>query len=451
MSIGGIGEEPDGPARDLAPAARPPGGRALAFAALVVAVAVAAIAIYAVPAVVALPTAFALLLAGFALRGGETVERRRRSIAASPSRRRPWPDVGVKAMVEAIDEPCIVVDAGGAVRWFNREAAARFPTLRRGEPLSFAIRVTVVLDAVDEVIALGRSDIVEWQDKVPTERWSRGHFAPLHLPPAVGDADRRPDFVVVRIEDLTEGRRLEKMRADFVANASHELRTPLAAVSGFIETLQGPARDDAEARRRFLAVMAEQAGRMRRLIDDLLSLSRVEMRAHLRPEARVDLCDVLAHVVDLVGPAARAGSAEIVLAGCDRPLAVRGDRDELVQVFTNLVENAVKYGGEGGRVDVAARLEGAAVVTSVRDHGPGIDPVHLPRLTERFYRAHAETSGAKRGTGLGLAIVKHIVTRHGGRLEISSRLGEGSVFTVALDRWPADEGQENQRVEPSSK
>lgn len=446
------GEGAEGPARALAPGARLPSGRTVIFAALVTAAAGAAVGIYAVPAVVAVPTALVVGLAGLAARAGEAdADRRRRGPSQVVARRRPWPDAGVKAMVEAIDEPCVVVDAGGAVRWFNREAANRFSTLRRGEPLSFAIRVTAVLDAVDTVIALGRSEIVEWQDKVPTERWSRGHFAPLHLPPVAGEADRPPDFVVVRVEDLTEGRRLEKMRADFVANASHELRTPLAAVSGFIETLQGPARDDAKARDRFLGVMAEQAGRMRRLIDDLLSLSRVEMRAHLRPQARVDLCDVIAHVVDLVGPAASGGGVTITTEGCETPLAVRGERDELVQVFTNLVENAVKYGGEGGRIEISARRTDGRVAVAVRDHGAGIDPVHLPRLTERFYRAHDETSGARRGTGLGLAIVKHIVSRHGGRLDIASRRGDGSVFTVSLDRWRDDEDQEKQDIEPSSK
>ncbi len=292
------------------------------------------------------------------------------------------------------------------------------------------------------MVALGRSETIEWLDKVPTERWSLAHFAPLYVPPNTAEGDGPPDFVMIRIDDLTEARRLERMRADFVANASHELRTPLAAVTGFIETLQGPARDDVRARERFLAIMAEQTARMKRLIDDLLSLSRVEMRAHLRPEARVDLCDVLSHVVDLVGRAAHAQEARIVLSGCDAPRAVRGDRDELIQVFTNLVENAVKYGG--GDIEVTARDDGGHIAVAVRDHGDGIDPVHLPRLTERFYRAHAESSGVKRGTGLGLAIVKHIVTRHGGRLDIVSRLGEGSTFTVALDRWSGAEVHKKQ-------
>ncbi|MBV5265655.1 sensor histidine kinase [Pinisolibacter aquiterrae] len=426
--------------------------RAILQAATVAGLAVAAVGLYGVPVLVAAATAVFLWVQAIWARGDAeaTPHLRRRSHARSTRPSRPWPDAGIKTVVEAIDEPCVVVDVGGSVRWFNREAIARFPALKRGDPLSFALRVTALLDAVDTVVALGRVEIIEWQDKVPTDRWSRAHFAPLFVPPNVGDTDRRPDFVMIRVEDLTEGRRLERMRADFVANASHELRTPLAAVTGFIETLQGPARDDVRARERFLVIMAEQTARMKRLIDDLLSLSRVEMRAHLRPQAEIDVVEILGHVVDLVGPVARAQNVEVKLAGCDRPHPVRGDRDELVQVFTNLIENAVKYGGAGGTVDVTLTEAGPHVAVAVRDHGDGIDPVHLPRLTERFYRAHTETSGAKRGTGLGLAIVKHIVTRHGGRLDIASRLGEGSTFTVVLDRWMGRETEENQVVEPSS-
>lgn len=358
--------------------------------------------------------------------------------------RRPWPDLGMKAVVEAIDSPCLVVDAAGVVRWVNGPAVAVFRALRPGDPLSFGLRVPALRDAVAAVVDQAAPRVVEWQEKVPTERWLEARLAPMRRP----EAGTRPEFVLIRIEDLTERRRVERMRADFVANASHELRTPLAAVTGFIETLQGPARDDATARQRFLAVMAEQAWRMKRLIDDLLSLSRVEMRAHLRPETTVDLAEVVPQVADLVGPAARAAAVEITVLGCDTPAPVRGDRDELVQVFSNLVENAVKYGGSGGRVEIAVSRDGNARLVAVRDFGPGIAPVHIPRLTERFYRAHDET-GAKRGTGLGLAIVKHILTRHGGRLDIASRMGEGSTFTVRLDAVDQEKSEEEQSVGPS--
>ena len=351
------------------------------------------------------------------------------------------PEAGMATVIDALDDPCILVDASGIVAHLNGAARQRYPGIRPGDPLVFRLRHTDLNDAFARVVATARPETVEWQEKVPTERWLEAHLSPIAAEADDDEAAPRPRFVLVRIEDLTETRRVERMRADFVANASHELRTPLAAVIGFLETLQGPARNDESVRDRFLGVMAEQAGRMKRLIDDLLSLSRLEMRAHVRPEATVDLCDILAQVVDLVTPAATSASVSLRLAGCDGARLVRGDREELVQVFTNLTENAVKYGGSGGRVELTVFQDAGDdrhLAVSVRDHGEGIDPVHLPRLTERFYRAHAEKAGSTRGTGLGLAIVKHIVTRHGGRLTIESNPGEGSTFTVRLDRRPAE-------------
>ncbi len=361
----------------------------------------------------------------------ESEARRFAALAAHPG-----PEAGMVTVIDALDDPCILIDATGLVVHVNGATRARYPGVRPGDPLVFRLRHTVLHDAFARVVAEMRPETVEWQEKVPTERWLEAHLAPI--PPArTAEAGERPHWVLLRIEDLTETRRVERMRADFVANASHELRTPLTAVIGFLETLQGPARDDATVRDRFLAVMAEQAGRMKRLIDDLLSLSRLEMRAHVRPEATVDLCDILRQVVDLVSPAAGAAHVALRLTGCDGRREARGDREELAQVFTNLIENAVKYGGRGGRVEITvdtAPDDPRHVVVAVRDFGEGIDPVHLPRLTERFYRAHTEKAGATRGTGLGLAIVKHIVTRHGGRLTIESVPGEGSTFSVRLDR-----------------
>jgi two-component system phosphate regulon sensor histidine kinase PhoR len=347
-------------------------------------------------------------------------------------------EAGMASVIDALDDPCILIDASGIVAHVNGEARARYPGVRPGDPLVFRLRFTVLHDAFARVVAEARPETVEWQEKVPTDRWLEAHLAPIRDPAMDGQVDAgRPSWVLLRIEDLTETRRVERMRADFVANASHELRTPLTAVIGFLETLQGPARDDAKVRDRFLGVMAEQAGRMKRLIDDLLSLSRLEMRAHVRPEATVDLCEILRQVADLVNPAASAAGVALQLFGCDTSQTVRGDREELVQVFTNLIENGVKYGGSGGRVEITVGpdpVDPRLLVVAVRDFGEGIDPVHLPRLTERFYRAHTEKAGATRGTGLGLAIVKHIVTRHGGRLTIESVPGEGSTFSVRLDR-----------------
>jgi two-component system phosphate regulon sensor histidine kinase PhoR len=235
------------------------------------------------------------------------------------------------------------------------------------------------------------------------------------------------------------------MRADFVANASHELRTPLAALSGFIDTLQGPAREDAKARERFLAIMHTQASRMARLIDDLLSLSRVELSAHVRPDTLVDVVPIILEVIDGLELLAKERQVAIETDLPAGPVTIAGDREELVRVFENLIENALKYGASGGRVMVALTVAPATdgtpeVRVMVRDFGPGIAPEHLPRLTERFYRVDVGDSRAQGGTGLGLSLVKHIIGRHRGRLVIESVLKQGATFTAC---FPQPKSSEN--------
>jgi two-component system phosphate regulon sensor histidine kinase PhoR len=234
------------------------------------------------------------------------------------------------------------------------------------------------------------------------------------------------------------------MRSDFVANASHELRTPLAALSGFIETLAGPARDDADARERFLETMAAEARRMTRLVNDLLSLSRIEASEHQPPGGRIDLIDCLQTVTDTLRPYAERRGVDLQLRRPARLAAIPGDRDQLIQLLTNLIDNAIKYGGEGKQVVVvsehlAAAPHGAgpmsgrpAIRVTVADQGLGIAREHLPRVTERFFRVDAARSRQLGGTGLGLAIVKHIVRRHRGHLAIESELGRGTTVTVYL-------------------
>lgn len=243
---------------------------------------------------------------------------------------------------------------------------------------------------------------------------------------------------ICAFEDISEQEQIGQMRRDFVANVSHELRTPLTALVGFIETLQGAARDDAVARTRFLGIMAREAGRMNRLVGDLLSLSRVEAQERVRPTVSVDLGRVLARVVSDLRPVSDAAQVVVEVAVVPDSL-VLGDADQLVQVLTNLVENAVKYGGNGKVVRAVLRAEARDPVLrspafriDVSDQGEGIDAVHLPRLTERFYRVDTHRSREKGGTGLGLAIVKHIVSRHRGRLLIESERGVGSTFSVVL-------------------
>ena len=342
-----------------------------------------------------------------------------------------WPETGIKRMADALPDPCVILDRRGVVRYANSRAEATFP-IRPGDPLTFRLRNPDFVGAFDRVAAGGPAEKVEFQERGPTERWYLAWFSALE-PAAIGND--RSGFIILIFSDLTEQRVSEKIRVDFVANASHELRTPLASLSGFIETMQGPARDDAVARERFLAIMHDQATRMSRLIDDLLSLSRIEMKSHRRPEAPVDLAGVVRGVVDALEPLARDLGVTIETHLPDAPLVVPGDRDELVQVFQNLIENACKYGRSGERVEVTASMPatgGGGPVVTVRDFGAGIPAEHLPRLTERFYRADIQASHAQRGTGLGLAIVKHILNRHRAKLAIESRPGQGASFSVAF-------------------
>ncbi|MEM0900878.1 MAG: ATP-binding protein [Pseudomonadota bacterium] len=248
-------------------------------------------------------------------------------------------------------------------------------------------------------------------------------------------------LVVLVFVDVTHLEQAGQMRRDFVANVSHELRTPLTALMGFIETLRGPARDDPEARDRFLDIMEGEAERMNRLVGDLLSLSRVEGEQRVRPRDTVELNATLASVIRTLEPMAFENGMKLDTIGPAGEVAIGGDADQLKQVFTNLIENAIKYASSGKKVtlkievmehDPALRAPGVRVM--VIDYGPGIDPVHLPRLTERFYRADSHRSRALGGTGLGLAIVKHIINRHRGRLRVESKLGEGAQFTVILPR-----------------
>lgn len=239
--------------------------------------------------------------------------------------------------------------------------------------------------------------------------------------------------VLCAFQDITEQELVTRFRRDFVANVTHELRTPLTTLIGFIETLKGAARDDPAARDRFLTIMEQEAGRMNRLVGNLLSLSRVEAQERQRPAASVDVAALINAVTTTLAPVAKEANVVIEVTGGDTTLPVPGDADQLTQVFQNLIENAIKYGASGGKVTVAIHPPGDdRIRIDVIDRGEGIGARHLPRLTERFYRVDDHRSREKGGTGLGLAIVKHILNRHRGRLEITSERGKGSCFSVFL-------------------
>jgi two-component system phosphate regulon sensor histidine kinase PhoR len=341
----------------------------------------------------------------------------------------------LQAVVDGIPDAVIALDRDARVAALNEGARAFAPALRLGERASLALRAPELVEAIARARESGTAQQVQLSEKAPADRWFEVFVTPVRR--RGGAAPEPPDLLLITLHDRTPLRRVEEMRADFVANASHELRTPLAALSGFIDTLQGPAREDADARTRFLAIMREQAGRMARLIDDLLSLSRIELNEHRRPDTPVDLLTIVRQVADGLETLARDRGVTVSIAAADGPMIVPGDRDELARLFENLIENALKYGAAGKRVEISVgrqRLPAGndEVFAAVRDYGPGIAPEHMPRLTERFYRVDVGESRAQGGTGLGLALVKHILNRHRGRLEIQSAPGHGATFTIWL-------------------
>ena len=350
--------------------------------------------------------------------------------------------------------------AARRVAFANAEARELLRIHREGALLVTAVRHPAVLEAIDDALFGGASRVLNYETGGGQDRFWRVWTKPL--PPNA--QHRRLALVIMR--DETDVRLNERMRADFLANASHELRTPLASLTGFIETLRGHARDDVGARDRFLVIMSRQAERMSRLIDDLLSLSRIELNEHIRPSGACDLTQIIGDVVDALAPQIAAKSVRVKLEVAAGLAEVVGDRDQMVQVVQNLLDNAVKYGPREGVVVISLTpnltLEGAvaarpgdvrqaapnggrmSLLTPVRqggeryallrvdDNGPGLAREHLPRLTERFYRVEGQKSGERIGTGLGLAIVKHIMNRHRGGFFVESAPEHGAAFGVYL-------------------
>ncbi|NJM29250.1 MAG: GHKL domain-containing protein [Rhizobiales bacterium] len=328
---------------------------------------------------------------------------------------------GIADIIAALPDPALILDPLLNVTAGNALARTVLEFDPVGRHLSAAIRAPAVLDAAKAALTGHDPVHVDYDVPAPVQRTFSAHIA------AIGSTGA----LLIVLRDLTREQQIERMRADFIANASHELRTPLAALSGFVETMQGAAKGDAEAAERFLDLMRGQAERMKRLIDDLLSLSRIEMNEHLRPSASVDLGRATRHAADAMSEIAKAEGCELRIS-IEEPLVVTGNWDELVQVMQNLIENALKYGGSGKLIEIEGRAANGMAEISVRDHGPGIAAEHIPRLTERFYRVSVNESRQRGGTGLGLAIVKHILNRHEGRLTIQSAPGKGSRFSVQL-------------------
>ena len=333
-------------------------------------------------------------------------------------------------VLAALPLAALAIDAQARIVAINEAGQALVGLPAEGRHFMTVLRQPALVDAVERSLGDGRPRDARY---VASEAGSEVSFEVSVR--AVG----AEGTLILSFVDVTHLAQAGQMRRDFVANVSHELRTPLTALIGFIETLRGPAKDDAAARARFLDIMTGEAERMNRLVGDLLSLSRVEAAERVRPTAKVDLVGILRTTLRNLNPLAVEGEVTLVPDLGSAAVEIPGDADQLVQVFTNLVENAIKYGGTGGTVRISLEtverdpvLRAPAVRVAVRDSGPGIEAHHLPRLTERFYRADSHRSRALGGTGLGLAIVKHILNRHRGRLKVTSELGEGAEFAVIL-------------------
>lgn len=334
----------------------------------------------------------------------------------------------VSQVLAALPLPSLAIDRDEQIIALNPAAQTLLGMPALGRHFITVLRQPAVVEAVERCLAQAQPATADYLGR------EGGHDVTFTVSVSpVGDTG----IALLTFQDITMVTVTNQMRRDFVANVSHELRTPLTALMGFIETLQGPARDDTPARARFLGIMQTETERMNRLVGDLLSLSRVEAQERVRPTARIDLAATLATTLRNLAPLATEANVTLVRDLPDAPVMVEGDPDQLIQVFTNLVENAIKYGGTGKRVFITLcthvhldALRSAGVEVSVRDEGPGIDQQHLPRLTERFYRVDTHRSRALGGTGLGLAIVKHILNRHRGRIKIQSQLGQGAEFKV---------------------
>lgn len=344
------------------------------------------------------------------------------------------PGLGTEArrFADILTEPCLVINERSVLEYLNPAAARHFPRARLGDPLAFTLRDPDLINAIDTAIATELPQNSTLHIAVPNDVWYRASVVPYRM----RETDRLQ--IVISLYDFTEQKRTDRMRTDFIANASHELRTPLTSLIGFIETLQGPAAKDEVARTRFLGIMRAQSERMSGLIDDLLSLSRLELRQHVKPTTEVNLNLLLREVAESLEAKLEGNGLTLDLHLPTEPSIVIGDRQELFEVVENLADNAIKYGGGGGRIEIALEQRegrtGPLHAISVTDFGAGIEEEHVPRLTERFYRVDAESSRRKKGTGLGLAIVKHIVSRHHGQLAIRSKPGEGTRVEILLPR-----------------
>ncbi len=334
-----------------------------------------------------------------------------------------------QAILSGIPLPIVLIGADDRIVAANAAGEAILGPGQIGRHHALALRQPALLAAIAAALSAGTGDEAPYVIPGPSHEVS---YRVTVSPVSFGESRA----ALCAFEDITEHELIGRFRRDFVANVSHELRTPLTTLVGFIETLKGAAKDDPAARDRFLSIMEREAARMSRLVEDLLSLSKVEAQERQRPTSSVNVVELVNAAAASFRPAAIEAGLRLEILGTDAALRIPGDSDQLMQVLQNLIENAIKYGAAGSRVTIAlhAPIDDPMLRIDVIDEGDGIEPMHLPRLTERFYRVDDHRSREKGGTGLGLAIVKHIVSRHRGRFDIGSAPGKGARFSVFLPK-----------------
>ncbi len=333
---------------------------------------------------------------------------------------------------ETLSDPIFILNQKAIIIYINQAGLKQFTGAKLGDPLAFSLRNPELISAIEEVKSSGNSKTIELHQSGISETWFDISISSLKL------QSQKPSCLVLSMRNLTQQKHSEAMRSDFIANASHELRTPLTSLIGFIETIEGSAANDKNSREKFLKIMRSQADRMSNLIDDLLSLSHIELRQNIKPKSKVNLSNLLATVVEGLQNQAKAANVKIITNLPDEPINIRADAAELFEVFENLIDNAIKYGSDGKKINVTLNKNSKDNMfdysVNIIDYGVGISADHVPRLTERFYRVDAESSRKKKGTGLGLAIVKHILNRHGAVMTITSKENIGTNVEVLINK-----------------
>ena len=360
----------------------------------------------------------------------------------------------ISFILNKLEDAIIVLDSDQKIVFQNSHSIDLFENNYTGQNITNLIRSPIILETLENVYKNKKTKIIEYNSEYGQNLSPRStnfynveiSYEQNHL-----QLTNSKDNYVILMKNITPLKNIEKVRSSFIANVSHELKTPLATVMGFLETIRGPAKDDKKSMSKFLGIMDKETIRMKRLIDDLLVVSKIESDEHIHPTKKVNLIKTLNNVIESLKEYALKKNIQIRTDyQLNENLSVLGNEDELVQVFTNIIDNSIKYGKINSSIDIKAEevkeqvdqsedkklFPQLILKISVKDESDGIHAKHLSRLTERFYRVDAARSKEIGGTGLGLTIVKHILNKHRGHLDIKSEINQGSTFTVELPIAP---------------